>query len=407
MSDSVCEMLPTSSWSSSVVDNDEDDRQFSFRTTKMLCDLPSYKTLMAVVTPTTSLGTTSSYGVAMDEDETGCLHAEFFVPPEAETMRHEIEDVCMAPPVVTPTEVLPPFPSPLRQHLELDDGVQVTQFPRIIGHRGSLYEYLENTLEGILACVDHGCHAVEFDVYRLVDDTLIVFHAGGTNVDPGDLSKYCVDTLGHNILTYTYPQAMALQFNTEFAEFPCPPDRIRSARIPTLHEVLTALKPLDIDIKIELKHAGTEEPVLQMVEQFNLLHRVSFSSFQHERVRTVRRLRPDRTRYRTAALYNREVPDDFIAHCRDLGVNEIHLKYDFCSRSRIQAIHRAGFGSMAWIRGPIGLLEDTTFKYNDVGMEDVAFYQALVDTGVQQICGNRLGLLMQMRREAEKAAVAM
>lgn len=257
------------------------------------------------------------------------------------------------------------------------------------------------------------CDAVELDVFELPrDGTLVVFHGSGTDRTPGLLSEYCTNaqTLltangqpARSILDLTYEQTQQLQFNPHFAELVAPPDRIVAAQIPTLEQVLRDLQPTGLEVKIELKGPGTARPVVELIDQVGMVDQVSFSSFRHEELATVRAMRPQTTVdgngrmsyvYRTGALFN-DVPPDFIQQAQDLQASEIHLRYDLCTRDRVEAIHQAGLSSMAWMRGPVGMASDTTLKYWDVGNEDERCYQALLETGVQQLCVNRPQVLFE------------
>jgi len=129
------------------------------------------------------------------------------------------------------------------------------------------------------------------------------------------------------------------------------------------------------------------------------------SSFDMNKLKELRDLRPDRALYPTGALFT-VPPDDFLHLSQSVGATEIHLQYDQCFVSRIADIHMAGFKSMAWFRGPIGMIADASSKYRDMGNEDAACYQAVIDTGVQQLCCNKpevlLDLLVKLQQEEEQ-----
>ena len=277
--------------------------------------------------------------------------------------------------------------------------------PWVVGHRGALYDALENTRESFQRCAALGCDAVELDVFYLPKDgSLVVFHGGGTDQTPGDLTDYCVNQDGVSILDLTYAECQQLEFNTQFAEFACDVHHIQRAEIPTLEQVLRDLQHTQTQVKIELKGPGTVEPTLALVEQLNMVHHCQFSSFDHHALKLLRSLRPHTDRhghyvYRTGALFNDPVPTDFLHQARAIGASEVHLRYDTCTVERIQAIHAAGLQSMAWFRGPIGMQRDVTDKYWDIGNEDETCYQAVLDTGVQQICCNRPDVLVNMLRK--------
>lgn len=290
----------------------------------------------------------------------------------------------------------------LRKALEIGSADPTTNLQQdydqvqVVGHRGALYNHLENTRESFLQCATWNCNAVELDVFVLPrDGSVVVFHGGGTDENPGDLTDYCLGANGQSILDLTLEEAQQLTFNPAFAEFGCSTDSVERGRIPSLEQVLLDLKPTAIKIKIELKGPDTVEPVLELVEKLDMVKQCSYSCFDLHRLAKVRSLRPDKDLYPTGALFN-DVPSDFIQRSIDCGATEVHLRYDCCTRSRIQAIDAAGLGSMAWLRGPVGMQSDTTSKFLDIGNEDERCYQALLETGVQQVCCNRPDVLLRM-----------
>lgn len=289
--------------------------------------------------------------------------------------------------------------SSLRQTLELpsdpSESVPVVPSPLIVGHRGALYQELENTRAGFLACAAMGCHAVELDVFRIRDGNLVVFHGGGTDEHPGSLDEYCLDQKGVNIMDLTYEECAQLRFDPEFEEFVCPTEKITSAYIPTLEQVLLDLKDTPCNVKIELKGPNTVIPVLELVEKLGMVRQCSYSSFDWERLQLLRSLRPQRHEYVTGALFN-QVPEDYLELALACGASEVHLRYDTCTVSRVKEIHRAGLGSMAWMRGPRGMAHDTRHKYVDVGNEDDTCYRVIMQTGVQQLCVNRPDVALRL-----------
>jgi glycerophosphoryl diester phosphodiesterase len=301
---------------------------------------------------------------------------------------------------------LKPNPEPDRMN---DTAVTRTHQPphpsvSIVGHRGALFDELENTRGAFLRCADLGIAAVELDVFLLPKDgSLIVFHGGGTDENPGDLTDYCLHQDGRGIMDLTYEECNKLEFNPDNAEFPCPIDKIRSGLIPTLEQVLLDLKPSGTIVKIELKGPGVVEPVLELVERLGMIDQCQYSSFDHERLALLRRLRPDRNAatgkyvYQTGALFDKATPpDDFIQQAVKVGASEVHLRYDACTVDNIRAIHNAGMGSMAWFRGPVGMKSDVATKYWDIGNEDASCYKTVMETGVEQLCCNRPDVLVAM-----------
>lgn len=292
--------------------------------------------------------------------------------------------------------------------LGVDEDAEFHEFPQVVGHRGAPYMELENTRVGFQVATKLGCDAVELNVFLLKCGTLVVFHGGGTDDNPGCLQKYC--SIEGNILDYTAEEAKKLIFNPWFEEFGCLPHKIKDrhrSRIPTLEEVLLDAKKSGITVKIELKGPGTVEPVLNLVEILDMVEKCHFSSFDHRKLARIRELRPHRGSdgeyvYKTGALFGSHVPDDFISQAISVGASEIHLKYDTCTKSRVSEIHAAGLRSMAWFRGPVGMKEDVAYKYYDVGNEDVDMYLAVMKTGVWSMCVNRPNVIIELMRRLKK-----
>lgn len=267
---------------------------------------------------------------------------------------------------------------------------------KVIGHRGALYEEMENTLESFRRCLEMGCDAIELDVFCLKGDgTLICFHGGGTDENPGDLSDYCLQKQTIMDLE-TYGEVLKLQFNSKCDDLACPLDRFSTARIPTLEEVLLLVKGKSMRVNIELKGPGTTLPVLELVERLDMGHQCTYSSFCHDRIGLIRRLRG--TIYNTGALF-KNVPSDFIERSLRVGASEVHLRYDTCTVERIHQIHAAGMTSMAWLCGPKAM---SKINYTDVGTkEDIPLYTTLMETGVKQICCNRPDLLIKEQMQKQ------
>lgn len=295
----------------------------------------------------------------------------------------------------------------LRQTLNVDtvDPDKLNRQPWIVGHRGCLYQELENTRMGFQKCAEMGADAVELDVFLLKCGNLIVFHGAGSDKNPGQLFEYC--GVEGSILDLTYEEALQLSFDPNSTEFPCPEGRILAGRIPTLEQVLLDAKESGLHLKIELKGPGTVEPTLDLVDRLDMVSQCSFSSFDLERIALVRNLRPQRCPirgehiYKTGALFD-DLPDNFIEQATAVDADEIHVRYDTCSLPVIDSIHEAGFGSMAWLRGPIGMNDDCMERFWDVGNEDESMFKALLQTGVQQLCVNRPDTLVSLRSNLEK-----
>jgi len=88
-------------------------------------------------------------------------------------------------------------------------------------------------------------------------------------------------------------------------------------------------------------------------------------------------------------------PDNFIEVAKNVDATEVHLRYDTCTRERVAAIHAAEMNSMAWFRGPLTMIKESE-KFDDVGFEDEAMYQTVLNSGVQKMCVNKPDVLLEL-----------
>lgn len=258
----------------------------------------------------------------------------------------------------------------------------------VVGHRGSVFEYLENTREGFLRCAQLGV-AIELDVFQ-VAGTVVVFHGGGTDEDPGQLGQYCVGAPQAYIADCSLAEVQGLRFDPAYEEFPCPKEMILDGKVPTLVDVLQDLRDYPAtQLKIELKGSGGKNfvrSVISLVEEHNMQDRCAYSSFQLPFLKDVREYRSYPT---TAALFSHPVPEDYLQQSN--GCDEIHLPYDACSVDRVREVRQAGFRSMAWFRGPKGMKEDLEIWGFSTEEE---CYPDLIRAGVDEICCNKPHQLM-------------
>jgi glycerophosphoryl diester phosphodiesterase len=111
--------------------------------------------------------------------------------------------------------------------------------PRLLGHRGARasVSVSENTLASFDLCLEHGCDGFEFDVRRTSDGRAIVCH---------DASFRGLRLSATNARDLTLWQAQGF--------------------LPTLEDVVRRYSPLCF-LDIELKDAGLESTVLELLRQ--------------------------------------------------------------------------------------------------------------------------------------------
>lgn len=219
----------------------------------------------------------------------------------------------------------------------------------VIGHRGSIYEEPENTLPSFQRAIDLGVDGIETDAFVVDCGTVIAFHADDAK---GSIDDYCGIKDG-NIMEYTYEEVEDLPLNPDDTIFPCPDKKVHRAAIPTMEEALLLFKENGTTVFMELKGPSTEEPIVDLVDKLDMVDQVVFVSFQEERLEKIHELRPQRDEvtgkyhFRVALLFIR-VPDDFIERAKRVEACEVHLRYDACTETRVNAIHGNGMRSLAW-----------------------------------------------------------
>lgn len=127
--------------------------------------------------------------------------------------------------------------------------------PAIVSHRGAAGLQPANTLAAIRAALEYDIDAIELDVRRTVDGTLVLFH------DP--ILDWATDGSGR-VEETTWATLSEV--------------RIDGEPIPRLVDGLTVLADEAVDIHLEVKNAGYTPSILARVEAFGLTDRLTLAS---------------------------------------------------------------------------------------------------------------------------------
>lgn len=189
-----------------------------------------------------------------------------------------------------------------------------------IGHRGAKFYEPENTLRSFKKALELGVDAVELDVRRTKDGEVVVIH------DP----KVDRTTNGKGLVSeFTLEEIKKLV--TEKGE-----------KIPTLGEALDFLGKR-VKVLIELKEAGIEEAVLNLVHEKGLRRNVIIISFLEDVLRRIRELDGD---IETGLIYVRH--EDPVKVALELKANYILPLYRFTSSAEIGKAHENGLKVIVW-----------------------------------------------------------
>jgi glycerophosphoryl diester phosphodiesterase len=200
--------------------------------------------------------------------------------------------------------------------------------PWVVGHRGWLDKYPENTLASLRAAIELGCDAIEFDLHLSRDGRVVVLHDPTVNRTTNGQGSVRDKTLA---------ELERLDAGSWFAP------RFRGERIPTLEEVLS-LAPSTVVLYAEVKDCRP-----QMVERLvplvrPLADQVVVHSFDAGFLEAFRTAAPS---MRTGLL-GRPEEVDLLAEARRLGCRGIHPCMETLSRERVAAWQKEGFSVLVW-----------------------------------------------------------
>ncbi len=181
--------------------------------------------------------------------------------------------------------------------------------PLIWAHRGASGYAPENTLPAFRMAADMGADGVELDVQLTSDGEIVVCH--DETVDRTSDGKGWIKD-------HTLAELKRMDFSYGMPDY-------AGTRIPTLEEVLDLLEPTGLTMNIEIKtgvffYPEIEKKTLEMIRRKGWEDRVIYSSFNHETLRTLRRLNPE---VRTGMLYGDGLVN-VASYAQFLGVCAVH-----------------------------------------------------------------------------------
>ncbi len=180
----------------------------------------------------------------------------------------------------------------------------------IFAHRGASGYAPENTLEAFALAIRQGADGIELDVQLSSDGIPVVIH---------DETVDRVTEKTGWVKDYTLKELKELTVLKD--KFP----GYAQSKIPTLKEVLEAVKPSGIQVNIELKtgiywYPEIEKKVAEIVEATGMKEKVIYSSFNHYSIQKIKGIVPDAE---TAYLYS-DVILNVEDYARKTNVDGLH-----------------------------------------------------------------------------------
>lgn len=201
--------------------------------------------------------------------------------------------------------------------------------PVVIAHRGASAIAPENTLAAFRLAVRAGAPVIEFDVHQTRDHRLVVVH---------DASLQRTTGVRRAVERLTAREIIGLDAGSWFGS------EHRGARIPTLDQVLRALKgraALNIELKAGTRtlYPGLESRVLALVRRSGWRERVLVSSF---RVRYLQRLRRMDATIAIGVLIHPWSLGGALSRAKRLSAASIHPPARVVTADLVRRIHAAG-----------------------------------------------------------------
>lgn len=181
---------------------------------------------------------------------------------------------------------------------------------KIFAHRGASGYAPENTLEAFALAITQGADGIELDVQLTKDGIPVVIH--DETIDRVTEKKGWVKD-------YTLKELKKLTvLKDKFPEY-------SAAKIPTLEEVLDAVKASGIQVNIELKtgiywYPEIEQKVADLVKKAGMEERVIYSSFNHYSIAKILELDPKAS---TGILYA-DIIYDVVNYAKKIGTGALH-----------------------------------------------------------------------------------
>ena len=241
---------------------------------------------------------------------------------------------------------------------------------KIFAHRGASGYAPENTLEAFALAIEQGTDGIELDVQLTKDGIPVVIH---------DEAIDRVTSKTGFVKDYTLKELKELTvLENKFPEY-------TASKIPTLEEVLNAVKSSDIQVNIELKtgiywYQDIEQKVADLVKRTEMEDRVIYSSFNHYSIQKIKEIVPEAE---TAYLYS-DVILNVTDYAKDTRVDGLHpAVYHVKMADFLKEYLESGLNVRVWT-----VNEKTDMEW-------------LIGAGVTAIITNYPDVAIQIKEEAE------
>ena len=204
-------------------------------------------------------------------------------------------------------------------------------------HRGASEYAPENTFSSFYLGLLQGANGIETDVQKTKDGVLVLFHDGTldrVSDHCGKLNEFTLDEL----------KQVKIFGNSTTGFYD---------RIVTLREFLEKFSHYNIKFAIELKGEDVEKETLEMVKEFGIMDKTTFTSFNFQYVKKIKELDSSaRIGWLTSST-----DDEAIAGLLEIGGEEIAPKAELVTEELMEKWRNAGLGVRAWGVSSIALMK--------------------------------------------------
>ncbi|NQT52933.1 DUF1080 domain-containing protein [bacterium] len=206
-----------------------------------------------------------------------------------------------------------------------------------IAHRGFSAVAPENTLVAVRQAMAAGSDGCEFDVYASKDGVAVLMHdrtVDRTTNGKGDVSQLTVAEL------------QKLDAGSWKG------DAFAGEPVPTLLQVLQAMKGKGCKAMIEVKPDGIAKPVVHAIRAADMLDATVVISFRDKALADVRALEPKLPCALVVGGNAKGTPAEWAAHlagrAAKCGATILDLNYGMLSAELVAELHRRGFAVWCW-----------------------------------------------------------
>ena len=192
-------------------------------------------------------------------------------------------------------------------------------------HRGASEYAPENTLASFYLGLLQGANGIETDIQMTKDGVLVLFH--------DDTIMRLTGAEG-SIQDYTLEQLRQFTFENNGL----------TDKIVVFEDFLQQFGWRDITFAIEIKQAGIESQVVDMIRKYNIQSKTIVTSFMLGSVRATKAYAPEQK----VGLLTKEVTEELLAELKTIGAEQLCPYAMDVTEETVARWHAQGFEVRAW-----------------------------------------------------------